>query len=104
MSSLDGKRLENYEFWLQQDQELLEHREEAYQVGGEKQLKRLAKQGKFPARQLVEMLIDPDTEFYELGLDAGYHIGYPEQPHIPGGGLVTGVGKIQGKDCMIFAN
>ena len=104
MSTQDSKRQENYEFWLQQDQELLAHREEAYNVGGEKQLQRLAKQGKYPARQLVEMLIDPETEFYEVGLDAGYNIGYPEQPHIPGGGLITGVGKIQGKDCMIFAN
>ena len=100
----DSKRQENYEFWLQQDQELLAHREEAYNVGGEKQLKRLEKQGKMPARQLVAMLLDEDTEFYEVGLDAGYNIGYPEQPHIPGGGVITGVGKIQGKDCMIFAN
>ena len=101
---MSDKRQENYEFWLQQDQELLTHREEAYHVGGEKQLQRLAKQGKLPARQLVEMLIDPDSDFFELGLEAGYHIGYPEQPHIPGGGLITGVGKIHGKDCMIFAN
>lgn len=100
----DNRLTENYEFWLEQDRELLARREEAYQVGGEKQLQRLAKQGKLPARTLVQMLIDPETEFYEVGLDAGYHIGYPEQPHIPGGGLITGVGKIHGKDCMIFAN
>jgi len=102
--SLENKRLGNYDFWLQQDQELLARREEAYQVGGEKQVERLAKQGKVPARLLVAWLIDPGSEFFEVGLDAGYEIGYPEQPHIPGGGLITGVGKIHGKDCMIFAN
>lgn len=104
MVDSEQNRLQNYNFWLQQDQELLIHREEAYNIGGERQMKRLAAQGKLPARQLIEMLIDPGTEFYELGLDAGYHIGYPEQPHIPGGGLVTGVGIIHGKDCMIFVN
>ena len=37
-------------------------------------------------------------------MDAGFDIGYQKQPHIPGGGLVTGVGKIHNKDCMIFGN
>ncbi len=100
----DERKQKNYEHWLKQDQELLQRREEAYNIGGDKQVQRLAKQGKKPARELVNILIDPDSDFFELGLDAGYHIGYPEQPHIPGGGLVTGVGRIHGQDCMIFAN
>lgn len=104
MTTLDERRRQNYEYWLQQDMELLKRREEAYNVGGPKQVERLAKQGKVPVRELIAKLIDPGTEFFEIGLDAGYHIGYPEQPHIPGGGLVTGVGKIHGKDCMIIAN
>ena len=104
MSTLEEKRRQNFEFWAARDKELLMRREEAYQVGGQKQIDRLAKQGKIPVRQLIDRLIDPDTDFFELGLEAGYQIGYPEQPHIPGGGLVTGVGTVQGKDCMIFAN
>ncbi|HSW35787.1 MAG TPA: carboxyl transferase domain-containing protein, partial [Candidatus Limnocylindrales bacterium] len=104
MSNFSAKGQENCDHWLQQDQELLKRREEAYHVGGEKQIQRLTKQGKVPVRQLIAQLIDPGTDFFELGLDAGYHIGYPEQPHIPGGGLVTGVGQIHGKECMIFAN
>jgi 3-methylcrotonyl-CoA carboxylase beta subunit len=104
MATVDEKRQENYEFWLQQDQELLKRREEAYNVGGQKQIDRMAKQGKMTVRELIARLIDPDTDFYELGLDAGYNIGYKEQAHIPGGGLVTGVGKVHGKDCMIFGN
>jgi len=101
---MEDKRQENYEHWQDLDRQLLWRREEAYSVGGNRQLERLAKQGKRPARELVGMLLDPETDFFELGLEAGYHIGYPEQPHIPGGGLITGVGKVQGKDCMIFAN
>ncbi len=104
MATLDEKKQQNYEFWLQKDQELLKRREEAYNVGGQKQIDRLAKQGKAPVRELINQLIDPDSDFFEVGLDAGYDIGYKEQPHIPGGGLITGVGKVHGKDCMIFAN
>ena len=104
MSTVDEKGQHNLEFWTARDEELLKHREEAYMVGGQKQVDRLVAQGKMTVRQLIDRLIDPGTELFELGLDAGYNIGYPEQPHIPGGGLVTGVGKVQGKDCMIFGN
>ncbi|MFC1919886.1 acyl-CoA carboxylase subunit beta [Chloroflexota bacterium] len=94
----------NREHWEAEETKLIAHRREAYDVGGQKQIDRLAKQGKKPVRDLVSQLIDPGSYFLELGLDAGFNIGYEEQPHIPGGGLVTGVGKIQGNDCMIVAN
>ena len=61
--------------WEEQDAILLKHREEAYNIGGEEQIKRLTKQGKKPMRELITMLIDPGTDFFELGLDAGYNIG-----------------------------
>ena len=104
MKTLEEKRQQNFEFWSKQEEELLKRREEAYMVGGQKQIDRLARHGKVTVRKLIERLIDPGTDFFEVGLEAGYHIGYPEQPHIPGGGLVTGVGKVHGKDCMIFGN
>jgi len=105
----------NLKHWEEQDAILMKHREEAYNIGGEEQLKRLAKQGKKPMRDLIKMLIDPGTDFFELGLDAGYNIGQiklyggevyesEKRGHIPGGGLVTGVGVVHGKDCVIFAN
>jgi acetyl-CoA carboxylase carboxyltransferase component len=101
--------------WEEQDAILLERRQEAFEIGGEEQVRRLAKQGKKPVRKLIEMLIDPGTDFFELGLEAGYHIGEVQlyggdvylaekRGHIPGGGVVTGVGTVHGKDCMIFAN
>lgn len=94
----------NADFWRAEDVKLLAHRQEAYEVGGQKQTERLAKQGKKPVRQLISQLVDPGTSLFEVGTDAGFHIGYPEQEHIPGGGVVTGVGRIHGKDCMIIAN
>ncbi len=112
---LAAERESNLKHWEAQDAELMKHREEAYNIGGADQVARLAKQGKKPMRDLVTELIDPGTEFFEVGLDAGYNIGKvklyggeiyesEKRGHIPGGGLVTGVGTIQGKDCMVFAN
>ncbi len=111
----EEEREKNLGFWEKQDALLLQRRQEAYDIGGAAQVERLARQGKKPMRDLVAMLIDPGTEFFELGLDAGYNIGkirlyggdlYEEEKrgHIPGGGLITGVGVVSGKDCMIFAN
>ncbi|MDP2840529.1 MAG: carboxyl transferase domain-containing protein, partial [Syntrophales bacterium] len=109
------EREANLKHWEAQDALLLRHRQEAYEIGGAVQTERLAKQGKKTMRELIRMLIDPETDFFELGLDAGYDIGkkrlhggpaYEEEKrgHIPGGGVVTGVGIVHGKDCMIFAN
>ncbi len=111
----EQEREANLKHWEGQDGLLLRHRQEAYEIGGSAQAERLAKQGKKPMRELIRMLIDPGTDFFELGLDAGYDIGkkrlyggpvYEEEKrgHIPGGGVVTGVGVVHGKDCMIFAN
>ena len=109
---VEARRLKH---WEEQDAIVVERRKEAYNIGGEKQIKRLAKQGKKTMRELIRMLIDPGSEFFELGLDAGYNIGdiklyggdvylSENRGHIPGGGVITGVGTVQGKDCMIFAN
>ena len=111
----EQEREANLRHWEEQDALLLAHRQEAYDIGGPEQVERLAKQGKKPMRELIGLLIDPGTEFFELGIDAGYEIGkkrlfggpvYEEERrgHIPGGGVVTGVGIVDGKDCMIFAN
>ncbi|NQU04185.1 MAG: propionyl-CoA carboxylase, partial [Syntrophaceae bacterium] len=112
---IEKEREANLRHWTEQDEILFKHREDAYAIGGDKQIDRLRKQNKKPMRQLIRALIDPGTEFFELGLDAGYHIGdkrvyggeiYEQErrSHIPGGGVITGVGTVHGKDCMIFAN
>ena len=65
------ERAANLKHWEEQDGLLLRHRQEAYDIGGATQAERLAKQGKKPMRELIRMLVDPGTEFFELGLDAG---------------------------------
>ncbi|MCK9196758.1 MAG: hypothetical protein M0P16_07215 [Syntrophales bacterium] len=112
---LEKDREKNIQHWLEQDELLFKHRNEALNIGGDDQVARLAKQNKKPMRYLISQLIDPGTEFFEVGLDAGYDIGEKrlyggeiyqseKRGNIPGGGMVTGIGIVHGKDCMIFAN
>lgn len=53
-------------------------------------------------RDRVTALIDPGTSFLELSPLAGHEL-YPEA-EVPAGGIITGVGVIEGVTCMIVAN
>ena len=57
--------------------------------------------GKLPARERVARLLDPDTAFLELSTLAAHGM-YDDQA--PGAGLVTGVGRVSGREVMIVAN
>jgi acetyl-CoA carboxylase carboxyltransferase component len=71
--------------------------------GGEKKIAKLHSKGKMTARERIEHLIDKDTEFFELGAFAGYEM-YKEHGGCPAGGVVTGIGYVSGRQCMIVAN
>lgn len=82
----------------------LKHRLEKIREGGG--LKRIEKQhakGKLTARERVEQLIDPETDFLEFGSFAGYGM-YEEYGGCPAGGVVTGYGRVHGRLCVIVAN
>lgn len=53
-------------------------------------------------RDRVAALIDPGTSFLELSTLAGHEV-YPEA-EVPSGGIITGIGVIEGVTCMIVAN
>ncbi len=57
--------------------------------------------GKLLARERIEALIDPGTPFLELSALAGWDMYEGEAP---GAGIVTGIGRVAGVDCMIIAN
>ncbi|MEE4355877.1 MAG: carboxyl transferase domain-containing protein [Desulfococcaceae bacterium] len=96
---------ENRTFWENEERLLDERVSQATWPGGQKAVDRLAKQGKKPVRELVQLLIDPDTEFYELSRIAGFGVNYPGGiEDVPCAGLVTGIGKINGNWTMIFGN
>lgn len=50
----------------------------------------------------ITALIDPGTPFLELSPLAGHEL-YPGE-EVPAGGLITGIGKVNGVHCMIVAN
>ena len=69
--------------------------------GGEKARERHRQHGKLLPRDRIELLLDPGSDFLELSPLAGYEL---YEDDIPGGGIITGIGRIMGIDCMIVAN
>lgn len=65
-------------------------------------LDKLKKVGKLPVRQRIEKLLDPGSPFLEFSALAGYELYGKEE--VNSGGIVTGVGLIHGRFCMIVAN
>ncbi|KAJ5992796.1 methylcrotonoyl-CoA carboxylase beta chain [Penicillium sp. IBT 35674x] len=58
--------------------------------------------GKMLPRDRVSALIDPGTSFLELSPLAGH--GVYEGEDVPAGGIITGIGTVEGVNCMIVAN
>ena len=71
--------------------------------GGEKKIEEQHQRGKLTARERIQYLIDKDSEFLEIGLFAGDGM-YQDVGGCPGGGVVTGVGYIHKRPCVIVAN
>lgn len=71
--------------------------------GGEKKIESHHKKGKLTARERIDYLRDKDSEFLEIGALAGDEM-YEEVGGCPSGGVVTGIGYVQGRQCMIVAN
>jgi 3-methylcrotonyl-CoA carboxylase beta subunit len=72
-----------------------------YEGGGKKANERHQQQGKLLPRERLQLLLDPGSEFLELSPLAGYQL-YEDE--LPAGGLITGVGRIMGLECMIIIN
>ena len=81
--------------------DLKDRLEKNRQGGGAKAADYQKKQGKLLARERIHGLIDPGSGFLELAALAGHEL-YDDP--VPGGGMVTGVGLVHGKACMIVAN
>ncbi|WP_211246311.1 acyl-CoA carboxylase subunit beta [Amycolatopsis taiwanensis] len=79
--------------------ELAAEQAKAVAGGGEKYVERHRRRGKLLARERIELLLDPDTPFLELSPLAAWGTGY----HV-GGSLITGIGVVEGVECLIVAN
>lgn len=71
--------------------------------GGEKKIEEQHAKGKLTARERIAYLCDPKTDFIEIGLFAGDGL-YAEAGGCPSGGVVTGIGRVKGRLCVIVAN
>src|SRR4026208_1436125 len=69
--------------------------------GGPEKIEKIHKQGKLTARERIDLLLDADTYSQEIGLLVAYD-EYNGQA--PAAAVVTVVGKIQGRECVIVAN
>ncbi|TML21760.1 MAG: methylcrotonoyl-CoA carboxylase [Actinobacteria bacterium] len=69
--------------------------------GGEKALERHRSRGKLTARERIDLLVDPGSAFLELNALAAWGL-YEGQA--PGAGIVTGIGVVEGRECVVVAN
>ena len=71
--------------------------------GGEKRIDAQHQKGKLTARERIDYLIDPESEFLEVAAFAGDQM-YEQQGGCPSGGVVTGIGYVKGRQCVLVAN
>ena len=69
--------------------------------GGENATARQHEKGKLTARERIDLLVDQGKDFLELSPLAGHEL---YEDTVPAGGIVTGIGPVQGRLCMIVAN
>jgi 3-methylcrotonyl-CoA carboxylase beta subunit len=83
--------------------EIKNEEEKIRQGGGHLAIESQHKKGRLTARERIAKLIDPESEFFELGLYAAYEM-YEEWGGAPAAGTVTGLGHVCGRRAMIIAN
>lgn len=71
--------------------------------GGKKAAEKQREKNKLTARERIDLIIDEDKPFIEIGAFAGYEM-YEEYGGCPAGGTVSGVGYVSGRQCIIVAN
>src|SRR5690348_15266689 len=81
--------------------ELRERTERVRQGGGAAAVERHRARGKLLARERIARLCDPDTPWLELSALAAWDMYEGE---VPSAGIVTGIGVVEGQECVIVAN
>src|SRR6201988_3659210 len=69
--------------------------------GGERAVERHRSRGKLTARERIDRLVDPGTAFLELNALAAWEL---YDGDAPSAGIVTGIGAVEGRQCVIVAN
>ncbi|MCJ8275601.1 MAG: methylcrotonoyl-CoA carboxylase, partial [Bdellovibrionales bacterium] len=92
---------ENYSHLKNQVDEFKKNFAQAQQGGGEKYIEKHKSRGKLTARERITTLIDPQSSFLELSSLAAWDM---YDGSAPAAGVVTGIGLVQGTECIIVAN
>src|SRR6187402_2915336 len=69
--------------------------------GGEKATERHRSRGKLTARERIDRLLDPGSAFLELNALAAWEL---YDGAAPSAGIVTGIGVVEGQECVVVAN
>ncbi len=97
------------EFYVREDylktklQRLAAIAEKIRQGGGKAAMEKHRAKGKLPARERIKLLLDEGSPFLEIGLFAAYEM-YQAEGGCPAAGVIVGIGKIKGRNCVIVAN
>src|SRR5882724_9141994 len=81
--------------------DLAEHLAQIRLGGGETARRRHTERAKLLPRARIEALLDRNADFFEFSPFAAH--GVYEDP-VPAAGLITGIGSISGRDCVVIAN
>ncbi len=93
----------NYDVYQKLLDNLKAVNKEVEKGGGEKYLKKIKEQGKFPVRERIKNLIDKGSKFIEIGKLTAYGM-YEEYGGAPSSGTIFGIGQIHGRDTVIVVN
>ena len=93
----------NREFHQQLLDQLQQRYEQVKLGGGTKNIEKHKAKGKLTASERISYLIDNEDEFIEVGAFVGDGM-YAEEGGCPSGGVVIGIGKVSGRQCVIVAN
>jgi 3-methylcrotonyl-CoA carboxylase beta subunit len=97
----DQRARDNAAFNRELVAELRRRTAQVRQGGGEQYRQRHSEQGKLFVRDRVDRLLDPGSAFLELSPLAAWDL---YDGDAPGAGLVTGIGRVSGRECLIVAN
>jgi acetyl-CoA carboxylase carboxyltransferase component len=83
--------------------ELFREEETLRKGGGADGQQRQRRLGRLPVRERLALLLDAGSPFFEVGVWAAYKM-YPEWGEVPAAGIVTGIGWISGRPCLVAAS
>ncbi|MCR9106566.1 MAG: methylcrotonoyl-CoA carboxylase [Gammaproteobacteria bacterium] len=101
INTRDSAFAENRDAMQAQVDDLRQLAQTISQGGGEQAQQRHTARGKLLPRQRLEALLDPGSPFLELSQLAAYRV-YNDD--VPAAGIITGIGRVAGQECMIFIN